>query len=87
HPGKMVQVGYNAGLRHAHVFGCAKSYNKNLDEDTKINHDHNVIAAVNIVWATSTAWLPTDITDNIETNLRENNLPRIAICNIPAGMF
>ncbi|KAF8218363.1 hypothetical protein K438DRAFT_1925472 [Mycena galopus ATCC 62051] len=85
HPGKMVQVGYNAGPRHAHVFGCAKSYNKNLDETTKINHDHDVIAAVNIVWAASKAWLPTDITDNIETHLCENNLPRIATRNIPAG--
>ncbi|KAJ6613652.1 hypothetical protein B0H10DRAFT_2191846 [Mycena sp. CBHHK59/15] len=85
HLGKMVQVGYNAGPRHAHVFGCPKSYNKNLDEDTKINHDHDVIAAVNIVWAASKAWLPTDITDNIETHLRENDLPRIATRNIPAG--
>ncbi|KAJ7817631.1 hypothetical protein B0H14DRAFT_2170679, partial [Mycena olivaceomarginata] len=80
--GEMAQVGYNAGPRHAHVFGCAKSYNKNLDEATKINHDHDAIAAVNIVCAASKAWLPTDITDNIETHLRENNLPRIATRNI-----
>ncbi|KAK6972290.1 hypothetical protein R3P38DRAFT_2668548 [Favolaschia claudopus] len=83
--GTMVQLGYNAGPRDLRVFQLAKSYTKNLDEQTKADHDTEVIAALTITWATAKAWLPLDITNKIEDTLEENGLPRIATRNIPAG--
>ncbi|KAK6981201.1 hypothetical protein R3P38DRAFT_2808303 [Favolaschia claudopus] len=41
-----------AGPRDLRVFQLAKSYTKNLDEETKADHDTEVIAAVTITWAT-----------------------------------
>ncbi|KAK7001162.1 hypothetical protein R3P38DRAFT_3050165 [Favolaschia claudopus] len=81
----MVQLGYNAGPRDLRVFQLAKSYTKNLDEQTKADHDKEVIAAVTITWATAKAWLPLDITNKIEDTLEENGLPPIATRNIPAA--
>ncbi|KAK6972019.1 hypothetical protein R3P38DRAFT_3297240 [Favolaschia claudopus] len=83
--GTMVQLGYNAGPRDLRVFQLAKSYTKNLDEETKADHDTEVIAAVTITWAVAKAWLPLDITNKIEDTLEENGLPRIATRNIAAG--
>lgn len=87
HPGKMVQIGWNAGPRHAHVFGLTKSFTKNLDDATKTDHDHDAIAAANIAWAVAKAWLPTDITNTIENCLLESGLPRIATRHVAEGIF
>ncbi|KAK6974448.1 hypothetical protein R3P38DRAFT_3378644 [Favolaschia claudopus] len=67
--GTMVQLGYNAGPRDLRVFQLAKSYTKNLDEQTKADHD-------------TERGLPLDITNKIEDTLEENGLPRIATRNI-----
>ncbi|KAK6992300.1 hypothetical protein R3P38DRAFT_2802787 [Favolaschia claudopus] len=69
--GTMVQLGYNAGPRDLRVFQLAKSYTKNLDEQTKADHD--------------TERGCRSITNKIEDTLEENGLPRIATRNIPAG--
>ncbi|KAJ7511958.1 hypothetical protein B0H11DRAFT_1700203, partial [Mycena galericulata] len=80
--GHMAQIGWNAGPRHARVFGLAKSYTKNLDDKTKIDHDHDAIAAANIVWGVSKTWFPTDTINNIEKKLSESGMPRIATRNV-----
>ncbi|KAJ7913416.1 hypothetical protein B0H13DRAFT_1612584, partial [Mycena leptocephala] len=85
--GRMVQIGWNAGPRHARVFGLAKSFTKNLDEETKTAHDHDAIAATNIVWGAAKTWLPTDVTNGIDVALSETGMPRIATYNVSEGML
>ncbi|KAJ7436557.1 hypothetical protein FB451DRAFT_1061694, partial [Mycena latifolia] len=79
--GSMVQFGWNAGPRHARVFGLAKSFTKDLDDSTKIDHDNDIIAATTVVWGVAKAWLPTDITEAIDSQLAESGMPRIASRN------
>ncbi|KAJ6467425.1 hypothetical protein C8R45DRAFT_838483, partial [Mycena sanguinolenta] len=83
--GRMVQIGWNAGPYHARVFGLAKSFNKNLDDESKTEHDHDAIAAVNIVWGAAKTWLPTDVTSNIDDTLAKSGMPRIATRNVSEG--
>ncbi|KAJ7190609.1 hypothetical protein GGX14DRAFT_603942 [Mycena pura] len=85
HDGRMVQIGWNAGPRHARVFGLAKSFTKNLDEETKTAHDHDAIAAANIVWGAAKTWLPTDVTNGIDAALSKTGMPRIATRNVSEG--
>ncbi|KAJ7754866.1 hypothetical protein B0H16DRAFT_1831642 [Mycena metata] len=68
-PGKMVPVGFNAGPRHAQVFGLAKSFTKLLDNITKTEHHSNIIAATTTVWAAAETWIPTDITHHKLKNI------------------
>ncbi|KAJ6447320.1 hypothetical protein C8R45DRAFT_803179, partial [Mycena sanguinolenta] len=60
HPGEMVQVGWNAGPRHAQFFGLAKSYIRLLDHVTAVGHDEDVNAALTLVWSISKLLLPID---------------------------
>ncbi|KAJ7067734.1 hypothetical protein B0H15DRAFT_771638, partial [Mycena belliarum] len=84
--GKMVQVGFNAGPRHARVWGLAKSYTKNLDDTTKAKHDNDIIAASTAVWAAAKTWLPSNITDKIDHELKAAGMPRIATRNVEEGV-
>ncbi|KAJ7867301.1 hypothetical protein B0H13DRAFT_1724908 [Mycena leptocephala] len=84
-PGVMVQVGFNAGPRHAQVFGLAKSYAKRVDDITKAEHDNNIIAATTVVWGVAKAWLPANITAQIDSKLLETGMPRMATRNISEG--
>ena len=74
----MVQFGWNSGPRHARVFGLAKSFTKDLDDKTMVDHDTDIIAATTVVWGIAKAWLPTDITGTIDTQLAASQMPRIA---------
>ncbi|KAJ6494572.1 hypothetical protein C8R45DRAFT_824588, partial [Mycena sanguinolenta] len=76
--GQMVQIGWNEGPDHAHMFRLAKSFNENLDDESKTEHDHNAIAAVNIVWGAAKTWLPTDVTSNIDDTLTKSGMSQIA---------
>ncbi|KAJ7149388.1 hypothetical protein C8R43DRAFT_832316, partial [Mycena crocata] len=82
HFGTIVQVGWNAGPRHARVFGTAKSYAKRVDPGTQIVHDEDVIAAITLTWNLCKSLLPCNITDEIERILTEENLPRMAMRNV-----
>ncbi|KAJ6516895.1 hypothetical protein C8R47DRAFT_1313230 [Mycena vitilis] len=84
-PGKMIQLGFNAGPRHAHVFGLAKSFTANLDSMTMADHDEGIIAATTLVWGAAKAWLPTDITSSIDDKLSASGMPRIATRNVAEG--
>ncbi|KAK7015973.1 hypothetical protein R3P38DRAFT_2615944 [Favolaschia claudopus] len=85
HPGSMVQIGWNAGPFHARVFGLAKSYTKNLNEETRTAHDLDAIAAINVAWALTKAVTPTDVTRIIEEALAASGMPRIATRDVPEG--
>jgi hypothetical protein len=78
HDGMMVQLGWNAGPRHAHVWGLAKSYMKNLGEETKAEHDKDAVALMSLCWNIAKATLPVEVTRHIEKLLAEHSLPHIA---------
>jgi hypothetical protein len=82
----MVQLGWNAGPRHARVFGLAKSYRKKVDPETMVAHDEDIIAALTIMWALVRSVMPSEVMDGVEKDLEESGLPRLATCNIDEGM-
>ncbi|KAK6974417.1 hypothetical protein R3P38DRAFT_3482432 [Favolaschia claudopus] len=86
HPGHMAQIGWNAGPRHARVFQAAKSYTKNLDLETRIEHDLDSVAALSLTWALVKALAPSDIPDTIEKTLADSGLPKIATRDVPEGI-
>jgi hypothetical protein len=53
----MVQLGWNAGPRHAHIWGLAKSYMKNLGEEMKAEHDKDAVALMSLCWNIAKATL------------------------------
>ncbi|KAK7036894.1 hypothetical protein R3P38DRAFT_2516937, partial [Favolaschia claudopus] len=66
HPGHMAQIGWNAGPRHARVWGPAKSYTKKLDTETRVEHDLDAVAALSLTWAVTKAVAPSNLSDHIE---------------------
>ncbi|KAJ7656713.1 hypothetical protein DFH06DRAFT_1198319 [Mycena polygramma] len=85
HDGTLVQVGWNAGPRHARVFGLAKSYTKHLPAETAVDHDEDAIAAMTLTWSACKAFLPTEVTSEIEKHLETAGLPRMATRQVPPG--
>jgi hypothetical protein len=81
----MVQVGWNAGPRHARVWGLAKSFNRKIDKATMIGRDEDVIALLTLCWSLAKASMPREVMDTIEDSLKESGMPRIATRNIPEG--
>lgn len=82
----MVQIGWNAGPKHARVWGLAKSYTKKLDEDTKVDHDKDAVALISLVWNIAKAALPEEVTGHIERSLEDHGLPRIATPGVAEGL-
>ncbi|KAJ7603371.1 hypothetical protein DFH06DRAFT_1256703 [Mycena polygramma] len=78
HDSTLVQVGWNAGPRHARVFGLAKSYTKDLPAETAVDQDEDVIAAMMLTWSACKAFLPIEVTGEIEKHLETAGLPRMA---------
>ena len=80
------QFGWNAGPRHARIFGLAKSFTKNLDESTKIQQDEEIIGAASLVWRFARSYLPTEIIADIEKALDQHGMPHIATRHVaPSG--
>ncbi|KAJ7735994.1 hypothetical protein B0H16DRAFT_1575033 [Mycena metata] len=75
-PGKMVQVGFNTGPRHARVWMTPPKSNIN-----------DIIAATTTVWAAAKTWLPTDITHRIDHKLEKHSMPRSATRNVKEGIL
>ncbi|KAF9221209.1 hypothetical protein BS17DRAFT_635463, partial [Gyrodon lividus] len=71
HTGVMVQAGLNMGPCHACVLGWAKSFCKNLDDETKTIHDLKVVGATSMVWSIIRSVVPSEITDHIMECLEE----------------
>jgi hypothetical protein len=81
-----VQLGWNAGPRHARVWGLAKSFTKKLNSSDMTEHDADAIALLTLCWSQAKTHMLTEIMGEIEKNFEESNLPRIATRNIPEGM-
>ncbi|KAH8108639.1 hypothetical protein DFH11DRAFT_1516595, partial [Phellopilus nigrolimitatus] len=86
HTGTMTQVGLNMGPRHARVLGWAKSYTKDLDFSTMVEHDTEIIGAVSLIWSILKSVMPADVTDHVEKKLDAEGLPRIATQNVAEDM-
>ncbi|KAF8204135.1 hypothetical protein BJ912DRAFT_841678 [Pholiota molesta] len=78
HPGHMAQVGLNTAARHVCVLGQAKSYTKDLDQGTRINHDTDVIGAVSITWSLIRSVMPVEVLGEVDRALERDGMPRLA---------
>lgn len=74
-----MQIGINAGPRHATVFGYAKSYTKKLDADTMIEHDSDIIGITSILWAIIQTAAPSEVVASVKKALHKISIPSIAI--------
>ena len=81
----MVQIGWNAGPGHACVFGLAKSYTVKIDQQTAIEHDQDVIAALTLTWSIAKAFLLTEMISSITDAVGEIGLPKLATHNVAEG--
>ena len=85
HDGSMVQLGWNAGPRHARVWGLAKSFNRKIGKATMIERDEDAIALMTLCWSLAKASLPGEVMDILEDSLKDSGMPRIATRNVPEG--
>jgi hypothetical protein len=81
----MVQVGWNTGPRHAHVFGLVKSYTKTLDSQTAIDHDQDTITAMTLMWGIAKTFLQTETIAAVTDAVDETGLPKLATRNVAKG--
>ncbi|KAF8233988.1 hypothetical protein L208DRAFT_1058591, partial [Tricholoma matsutake] len=85
HDGSMVQLGWNAGPRHARVWGLAKSFNWKIDKATMVERDEDAIALMTLCWSLAKASMPSEVMDDLEDSLKKSGMPRIATRNVPEG--
>lgn len=87
HTGSMVQVGLNMGPRDCRFLGPAVSYvkAKNLSEETKQDHDREVIGAMSLAWNFACSSAPSEIIDNIRGSIEDAGFPDLYTQNIEQG--
>lgn len=83
----MVQLGYNAGPRHARVWGLAKSFSRILPEDTKTQRDRDAVATLSMAWAVLRTHLPREGIDAMEKAIEDVEMPRLATRSVEEGVF
>lgn len=81
----MAQLGYNAGPRHARVWGLAKSYVRDLPMDTKMQHDRDCIALMSMSWGMIRTHMHSEDVDAFEKVLDDVNMPRMATRSVEEG--
>lgn len=85
HDGSIVQLGWNAGPRHARVWGLSKSYVKKIDDAGMIDRDSDAIATITMVWGLIMSHMPHEVLDEVNTHLVDSGMPRMATRNISEG--
>ncbi|KAA1467875.1 hypothetical protein DENSPDRAFT_770300, partial [Dentipellis sp. KUC8613] len=83
--GTLVQLGWNAGPRHARVWGLAKSYTKSYDQPTREAKDHDAVAALSLFWRFLEACMPQELIDPVSSELKAAGMPKLATRDIEAG--
>lgn len=83
----MVQFGWNAGPRHATVFGLAKSFRKKLSAAVMTSQDEDAIGALTLMWSILQVKMPSELMAEVGTRLEQEGLPRIATRNVAEGDF
>lgn len=81
----MVQLGWNAGPRHARVWGLAKSFTRALPNDVKLRRDRDAVAMLSMVWGIIRTHMPRDSVDKMETVLENVGMPSMATRTVDAG--
>lgn len=81
----MAQLGYNAGPRHARVWGLAKSFSKKLPEDLMQQRDRDAVAMLSMVWGILRTHMPSEGVDAMEDLLEATGMPRMATRNLEEG--
>lgn len=87
HGGHMAQVGLNLGPCHARVLGWGKQCTKNLDDQTKLLHDLDIVGAVSLMWSLICSIMPLKILEQIDDRLKWYDLPCLATRHVGAGWF
>lgn len=87
HGGSFAQIGWNAGPRHARVFGLAKSFSKKLSSATMIDQDEDCIGALTLFWSLLQVKMPSEIMSAVQSSLEESGLPSLATRNVPEGGY
>lgn len=91
HPGHMAQAGLTMGARHipktARQVGWGKSYQKNLSDSEKTDHDTDTIAAAAILWSIIRSTMPTEVTDPVVQLLSDHSVPHMASRYVEPGIL
>ncbi|KAI0315737.1 hypothetical protein OF83DRAFT_1061567 [Amylostereum chailletii] len=86
HNGQLVQLGWNAGPRHAHIWGLAVSYTaRSLEEHTYKAHDQDAVAALSLAWAFVDKLMPAEIVEPVDRELEALGMPRMATRHVGEG--
>ncbi|KAI6113944.1 hypothetical protein EDD17DRAFT_1496919, partial [Pisolithus thermaeus] len=79
HGGKLIQYGWNAGPRYAHVLGLVCNVaNKKLNGKELAAQDKSILGIMSLTWNLLTAALPKEVVDPVKEKLAEASLPPMA---------
>ncbi|KAI6125327.1 hypothetical protein EDD17DRAFT_1771376 [Pisolithus thermaeus] len=79
HGGKLIQYGWNAGPRHARVFGLVRNVaNKKLNGEELAAQDKSILGIMSLTWNLLIAALPKEVIDPVKEKLAEASLPPMA---------
>ena len=87
HGGSLTQAGMNMGPLHAHIWGWAKSFVKELIASHMVQSDKDIIGTSFLIWSMIESAVPTETSDHVNNYLESEQLPRIAIRNVAEDMI
>jgi len=73
-----VQYGWNAGPRHARVFGLVKNIKKKISGEEREEHDRKILGIFALSWNLLTTALPKEVIIPTQNAIAEANLPVMA---------
>ena len=79
HGGELIQYGWNAGPRHARVFGLVKNMtHKKLTADEQHKKDGDILGILALTWNLLTSTLPEEVIVPIKAAIKAAGLPPMA---------
>ncbi|KIJ48134.1 hypothetical protein M422DRAFT_248313 [Sphaerobolus stellatus SS14] len=79
HPGTMIQAGWNAGPRHARVWGLVRNLRKKFSQEGKLAKDRKMLGALCAVWNMIQAKAPREPIDDLLEVIDEAGMPNMAV--------
>ncbi|KAG9310474.1 hypothetical protein JVU11DRAFT_9618 [Chiua virens] len=79
HPGKLIQCGWNAGPRHARVFGLVRNIKHTISGEERAQHDQKILGICSLSWNLLTAHLPKEVVDGVSKAIAEADLPNMSM--------
>jgi hypothetical protein len=74
----MIQFGYNAGARHAHVFGFVHNIKCQMPSNECVVKDHQILGILGISWAIFKAVLPHPVYDTCASIYVASGMPSMS---------